>query len=255
MSTQAPKSRKLSRKLPPRNPVLFQYAPSRWPPLLHAPAVLASGTLHTLYTPAKNNKKASDHDPSSFYPSFQLDCLRQPYGGPFSAASPRGSPTSTTMDDDDEEEDNDRRHASLRSMGSGSDDNDANAPSPCPARLQMDDGFGGGRRRGGGGGFAAALEEARGDGGGAASAAGGVPETPLRRPGSGARSRGLERGGAGRGDGSCSPVGGSACLDRWVRGGCRGSELLLALLWSTVNGSACDGSRCGRFQHGLCVRT
>ena len=167
--------------------------------------------------PDQDNDNDHDHDPSAFYPSFQLDCLRQPYGAPSSPASggaAGGSPTSTTMDDEDEDEDRRNHHTSLRSMGSDVDD-DAHAPSPCPARLRMDDRDSGGRRRGGGG-FAAALEEARGLGLGA----GGIPETPLRRPGSGARSRVLERGmGAGRGDGSCSPVGGYAGRGRCGVGG------------------------------------
>lgn len=181
--------------------------------------------------------QAGDHDPSSFYPSFQLDCLRQPYGAPSSPPTSGGaaagagagaSPTSTAMDDDEEEEKEEggvrRNHdPPLRSIWGpdvdDDDNDDAHAPSPCPARLRMDDGDGGGRRRGsGGGGFAAALEEARGCDGGAA----GVPETPLRRPGSGARSRVLERGG---GDGSCSLVGGYAGLDRWERFGGVGGGL------------------------------
>ncbi len=165
--------------------------------------------------------QAGEHDPSSFYPSFQLDCLRQPHGDPTSpsAASPgagsRGSRTSTAMDDDD---DDDHHRACLRSMGGGDDeDPSAHAPSPCPARLKMDGGGGGGgcggvRRGSGLGGFAAALEEVRGDGAAAAGAGAGVPETPLRRPGSGARRRVMDRGA----DGSCSPVGGRAGLDRWV---------------------------------------
>eukprot|EP00903_Cladosiphon_okamuranus_P017299 g15940.t1 len=175
---------------------------------LDGPSPMPSWGVNLRDASAGEALEASDHDPSSLYPSFQLDCLRQPYGGPSSAKT-----TSTTMDDDEDDDyqDNTRHHASLRSMGSESDIDDTHEPSPCPARLQMDDsgGHAGGRRRGGGGGFAAALEEARGAGGGAA----GVPETPFRRPGSGARSRVLERGGAGRGDGSCSPIGGYAGLD------------------------------------------
>lgn len=114
---------------------------------------------------------------------------------------------------DEYDDDDGGRHVSLRSMGSddADDDDEAHAPSPCPARLEMGGGGGFGTSRRGGrlGGIAAALEEARGDG------AAGVPETPLRRPGSGARSRVLERGAGGSGDGSCSPVGGYAGLDRW----------------------------------------
>eukprot|EP00752_Nemacystus_decipiens_P007162 g6414.t1 len=200
---------------------------------LEGPSPMPSWGVNLRDASAGDTLEADDHDPSSFYPSFQLDCLRQPYGGPSSptsggaaggggrsGGSPGASSTSTTMDDDDDDhrDEDDRRsfnhHASLRAMESDGDD-DAHAPSPCPARLRMDDGDGGSRRRGvgggGAGGFAAALEEARGDGGGGGTA--GIPETPLRRPGSGARSRALERaGGAGRGDGSCSPVGGYAGL-------------------------------------------
>lgn len=159
---------------------------------------------------ARGKKQAGDHDPSTFYPSFELDCLRQPYGGPSPAASASGgdgtpgaissgSPTSTTMDDDDDGDGD--TNASLRSMRGG---DDGHAPPPSPARLEM---VGGGRGRGLGG-IAAALEEA-GDNGGQA----GVPETPFRRPGSGARSRVLERSAGSGGDGSCSPVGGYGGLD------------------------------------------
>lgn len=183
--------------------------------------------------------QAGDHDPSSFYPSFQLDCLRQPYGGsPGATSASRGSPTSTTMDDDDEEAEDRRHHASLRSMGSdgdGDDDDAHGAPSPCPARLEMDDdgfgggGGGGGRRDGVMGRISAALEEAGGDRD--RDGAKGVPETPLRRPGSGAASRVLERAaGRGGGDGSCSPVGGYAGLDRWGGWGVEQSDLLLLYL-------------------------
>lgn len=100
------------------------------------------------------------------------------------------------MDDDDDNRD---RNASLRTMGGWGDD--AFVPAPSPARLKMEKN---GRRRGlgggGGKGIAAALEEARNLGGGTE-----VAETPLRRPGTGDRRRGLERT---RREGSCSPVGG-----------------------------------------------
>lgn len=141
--------------------------------------------------------QAGDHDPSAFYPSFQLDCLRQPYGEPSSTASgegggSQGSPTSTTMDDDDSGD----ASTSLRSMEAAEVADDAHLPPPSPARLEM--------RGNSLGGIAAALQEARNNGAGGA----GVPETPFRRPGSGARSRVLERSAGGAADGSCSPVGG-----------------------------------------------
>lgn len=147
------------------------------------------------------------HDPSAFYPSFQLDCLRQPYDERSTAsAGVNGSPasaTSTTMDDDESyaggsSGDN---NASLRSMrGAGAGD-DGHVPPPSPARLQM--------KGKGVGGISAALEEARGSSSGGA----GVPETPFRRPGSGARTRVLERSAGGASDRSCSPVGGYGGLD------------------------------------------
>lgn len=147
------------------------------------------------------------HDPSAFYPSFQLDCLRQPYDDPSSAPSRAGvsgspaSPTSTTMDDDDSYADSGDKNATLRSMrGAGAGDDD-HVPPPSPARLEM--------KGKGLGGIAAALEEARDTSGGGV----GVPETPYRRPGSGARSRVLERSAGGASDGSCSPVGGYGGLD------------------------------------------
>lgn len=185
-----------------------------------------------------------DHDPSSYYPSFQLDCLRQPYGSGASdgavesaaMASPAGggagaSPASTAMDDGDDDSSGSggggfRRTTRggggggvlLRSMGGGEED-DPFAPPPSPARLEMVGG--GGRSTRGLGGIAAALEQARNVGGPGA----GVPETPLRRPGSGARSRVSERGAGARGggDSSCSPVGGYSGFDRWG-GRCRGSR-------------------------------
>lgn len=74
---------------------------------------------------------------------------------------------------------------------------DPYAPPPSPARLKMR-----AAALGATGSVSAALEEARRVGGGGTGDA--VADTPLRRPGSGARSR---LGPAG-GDGSCSPVGG-----------------------------------------------
>ncbi|CAM9389293.1 unnamed protein product [Ectocarpus sp. 12 AP-2014] len=203
---------------------------------LDGPSPMPSWGVNLRDASAGEPLEAGDHDPSSYYPSFQLDCLRQPYGSGASdgavesaaMASPAGggggagaSPTSTAMDDDDDHSSGgggssgggSRRATpgggvSLRSMGGG-DEDDAFPPPPSPARLEM---VGGGSKSSRGlGGIAAALEQARNVGGAGA----GVPETPLRRPGSGVRSRAPERGAAARGggDSSCSPVGGYAGFD------------------------------------------
>ncbi|CAM9480020.1 unnamed protein product, partial [Ectocarpus fasciculatus] len=196
---------------------------------LDGPSPMPSWGVNLRDASAGEPLEVGDHDPSSYYPSFQLDCLRQPYGSgasdeavetgaiasPPAAGAAGASPTSTAMDDGDDDSSGSGGGygrttrgggVSLRSMGGGEEDeDDIFAPPPSPARLQMVGG--GGRSTRGLGGIAAALEQARNVGGAGA----GVPETPLRRPGSGARSRGTAaRGG---GDSSCSPVGGYAGFD------------------------------------------
>ncbi|CAN0303696.1 unnamed protein product [Pylaiella littoralis] len=179
--------------------------PSSRASALDRPSPMPSWGVNLRDASAGETLEADDrdpHDPSAFYPSFQLDCLRQPYGDPSSSGggvSP-GSPTSTAMDDDDDDDDDyddgGDTNASLRFMREAGAGDHGQLPCPSPARLEM--------KGKGLEGIAAALEEARGNGGGGA----GVPETPCRRPGSGARSRVVERSAEGAADGSCSPVGG-----------------------------------------------
>lgn len=120
------------------------------------------------------SSKASD--PSSFYPSFQLESLRQPY-----QPAKLSRPDSKSSSDE---------NSSFSMEG----DDDPYAPPPSPARLEA----GRGARRGNG---------SSGSLGGLPD--GDVPDTPLRRPGSGAR---LWRGGGGGGTpDSCSPLGHERC--------------------------------------------
>ncbi|CAM9889320.1 unnamed protein product, partial [Ectocarpus sp. 8 AP-2014] len=131
---------------------------------LDGPSPMPSWGVNLRDASAGEPLEVGDHDPSSYYPSFQLDCLRQPSGSGTSdeavesaaMASPTAggasaSPTSTAMDDDDDHSSGgggggrdgggSRRTTrgggvSLRSIGGGEED-DQFAPPPSPARLEM----------------------------------------------------------------------------------------------------------------------